>query len=341
MAVWAARLSEKPKHSREISPRRGAFLTGGTHETGVDSMKLDPSAITKAREWFAKRWSMLAIGGACLFLLAVLVVNLHARAGHAGNAPTKAIATATAPAVTAKVPTVDQTSATNPHIAQQPAPATPAAATAAPAAPVPVAAPIQPPPGIQRGFFLQKNFQQAQFALAQTSAGVVDAQTLSVQAPATDGDGERATEWSAWFNLTSPTTIAWVRLAGGQGTVAVTIDGTGLGEAAGHWQPQGAFSNLATIPLAAGWHQITIHDTRRSWVRGPGVAVRIDLGDGTGATVSPQPWAVPPGAPASAPIPRNACAHDPCAPSIAQQASASASSSAAKPASASTAGSTP
>lgn len=284
-------------------------------------MKLDPSTITTAREWFAKRWTMLAIGAACLFGLLVLASNIRARIGRDAQAPAAPVATARALAAPAPTRVAEvaptQAAAPIPHIAQQRTAAAiaPAAIAASSAAPLPVAAPIQPPAGIQAGFMLQKNYQQAQFGLTQTSVDVVGVQTLSVQAPATDGDGERATEWNAWFNLTKPTTIAWVRTAGGEGTIAVTIDGTRLGDPVDHWPMSGPLSNLATVPLTAGWHQVTVHDTRRGWVRGPGVAVRIDLGDGSGATVSPQPWAVPPTtgtpAPASSAIPHIAQQSEP------------------------------
>lgn len=281
-------------------------------------MKLNPESLTKAREWAKAHGvhAFFAIVG--LFALMVLLVNVRAHFGRAVKATGNPVAVAAAtaiPAATQKpVPAVAPArapaSAAIPHIAQRPvANGTAAAAIATPAAPPPIAAPIQPPAGIQPGFMLQKNYRQAQFGLAQTSAEVVSVQTLSVQAQATGGDGERATEWSAWFNLAKPTTIAWVRTAAGEGTIAVTIDGMRLGDPVDHWPMSGPLSNLATVPLTAGWHQITIHDTRRGWVKGPGVAARVDLGDGTGATVSPQPWAIPlgarPAAAASA-VPHNA-----------------------------------
>lgn len=297
-------------------------------------MKFDPSQLAAtAKAWIAKHGKFVFPGFVAVFALAVIVVNIRPHFAHGSDSPKVSAPTVAVPSNVAPATKVIQAAGAIPHIAQRPATpiATPPTAAVTAAAPVPVAAPIQPPVGIERGYVLQKKFQQAQFGLAQTSADVVSVQTLSVQADATDGDGERATEWSAWFNLTKPTTIAWVRLAGGEGTVAVTIDGTSLGEAVDHWQTQGAISNLASVPLAAGWHQITINDARRSWVKGPGVAVRIDLGDGTGATVSPQPWAVPLDAQPAEVVPRNACPHGLCAPSIAQQPAAPSASTASAP----------
>lgn len=304
-------------------------------------MKLDPQKLAEAtKAWAGKHGKFILPGIVAVFVLSVLVVNARAYFGHGNDSPKASAPPAATPAKAAPAKLAQEPAshgAPIPQIAQRPATptATPPAVAVTAAAPVPVAAPIQPPAGVRRGYIVEKRYQEDQFGTqVLTATNVVGVQSVSVQAPSTDtGFSGPATsvDWAAWINLSKPVRLAWLRLGGGQGTVTASVDGVSLGNPIEHWQTSGPTSTMSTVELPAGWHQIKIHDDRAHWVNGQGVAVRIDFGDGASDPVSPQPWAVPPGAPATGAIPQ-----------IAQHEPASASSApAALPAASTTAGGAP
>lgn len=206
-----------------------------------------------------------------------------------------------------------------PHIAQQPptSAGVAAVATTAPTIALQPAPVIEPPAGVQAGEVTEKTFSQdqwGQWALVTTST--IDARRLNLRGSSTNG---RRVVWSAWIDLAEPVTVAVLRVATGPATVTASIDGSPLGQPMDYTPFSGPASQTATVSLAPGWHEVEVQADRGRFAVGPGVAVQVALGDGSADPQPPQPWAVPPAA-ASASIPRNACAHDTCAPSIPQHA---------------------
>lgn len=196
-----------------------------------------------------------------------------------------------------------------PHIAQQ---ASNAGSTAtANVAPPPAA--IEPPVGVQAGKVTEKIFSQDQWGQwAQVTATTLDAQSLNLRGSATNG---QRVAWSAWIDLDKPVSVAVLRVATGPATVTASLDGSPLGQPMNYTPFAGPASQTATVSLAPGWHEVEVQADRGRFAVGPGVAIQIALGDGQAEPLSPQPWAIPPGAqsPTSAPAIPHIAQHPPTA----------------------------
>jgi hypothetical protein len=234
-----------------------------------------------------------------------------------------------------------------PHIAQQ-AP-TGAGTVATIALPPPA---IEPPAGVQAGHITRKLYQGDRFGqFALVSTHIEDSQGFTVTAPGRAGNmPPQRVEWSAWFKLPTPASVALLRVAGGQGTVGASVDGIPLGQPQERWPQSPPTQQVASVNLAAGWHQVTITDDEAAGNWNEGASIQLAIGDGSADPHPPQPWAVPPsGSAASTPIPhitqRRADAPAPASASSAHATASSASlisrnTTAAKPAASTTTGDT-
>lgn len=230
--------------------------------------------------------------------------------------------------------------AANPQIAQQPG-AKPAASTTTPVAATPA---VQPPEGVAAGWVTRRLYQGDRFGqFALISTHVESSQGLTVTAPARGGNmPPQRVEWRAWIKVPAAASVAVLRVTGGQGTVSAAVDGMPLAQPQERWPQSPPTQQAASVSLTPGWHTVTITDDEAAGNWDTGAAIQFAIGDGSADPEPPVPWAVPPTAPAASAIPRNACAHDACAPSIAQHRPAPASSSSTtKPATTATTGSAP
>lgn len=240
--------------------------------------------------WMRRQPRALLIPGA--LLLAIVLITAVASMHGAGDAPSTPQTVATAPAVPkhATQPTVPQASA---RAARAPVAApgataslpTPTTTTEPPVAP----APITPPAGVEAGRVQVIRSQKDQFgSWAQVSQSVESASQTTFTTPATPGsEPDWRVTYKAWFKLDRPASIATLGVAEGAGRAEAQIDSQPLGG-----RLMAGRSETASVALQPGWHTLTVIASREGWKRGPGITVRVQIGDGTTAPAMVTPWAV-------------------------------------------------
>ena len=247
--------------------------------------------------WIRRQPRALVIPGA--LLLAIVLIT--AIASMHGSAPTASQpnAQSSAPQIAAAAPALPKPAA-QPVVPQAPARAA-SAPTAVPAATAsmpasastaqahPASAPIVPPDGVQAGRVEVVTSQKDQFgAWAQISKSVESASQTTFTTPATPGSQpDWRITYGAWIKLDRPASIVTLGVAEGSGRAEAEIDGQPLGG-----RLMAGRSETASVALQPGWHMVTVSAMREGWKAGPGITVRVEIGDGSTPPTTVTPWAV-------------------------------------------------
>lgn len=180
-----------------------------------------------------------------------------------------------------------------------------ATAPATSPAPEPVAAVpavvFVPPAGLVAGQVKQTIFQQDTYGqFAQLTARVVPSLTTSWNSYVASPNSPPWQEtFSGWFHLTSPSTIAVLRVGGGGAAKSenAEIDGVSLGDRLGY----GPASETSPLPLAPGWHSFTVTaEGRHLYYMPSATPIQLELGNGADAPMLVMPYAIAPQPAASA-----------------------------------------
>jgi hypothetical protein len=166
-----------------------------------------------------------------------------------------------------------------------------------PAAPVA----ITPPDGLQPGFVRVASLQQDQFDhWAQVSVQTGSAQSTSYTISA--DTHEKRIVWQAWIKLQAPASLAVLDVGGeANGRVTAGVDGASLGGGVEHFRNGRARQQVASLPLAAGWHLVRVTASLDPSGTPAPLATRVSFGDGTNPPQPVMPWAVPADADTPAP----------------------------------------
>lgn len=238
-------------------------------------------------------------------LLVVVAMTTVASIRHHTSAPSALVASATpAPAVQQRAqPAAPQTPVQpQPAVQHAPPPADsqdPAhAASAAGATPIPTAistapATATPPEGVEPGFVRVASLQQDQFSRwTQVSAHVEPMRSSSYTVTAERR--EKRIVWQAWIKLQAPASLAVLDVGGeANGRVTADVDGASLGGGVEHFRNGRARQQVASLPLAAGWHLVRVTASLDPSGTPAPLATRVSFGDGTNPPQPLMPWAVP------------------------------------------------
>ena len=190
-------------------------------------------------------------------------------------------------------------------VAGKQAPTVPAVIPAAETAPIIVAqaqAPLTPPTGLVAGQVVEtiaNTDQYGQYSPVSVRAlGAVRTSWQSYAAPSYSPAWRETL--AGWFQLSTPASIAVLRRGGGAAAALVTaeIDGASIGPAL-----RGPASEMAALPLAAGWHSFTVTAENKSLsYMATATPIELAIGNGTTPPMPVVPYAVvvvPPAASAS------------------------------------------
>jgi len=164
------------------------------------------------------------------------------------------------------------------------------AATETPA--VAPAVPIAPPSGLVAGQVFETISNADQFgqyaAVSARAVGSVRTSWQSYVGPAYSPAWRETI--TGWFQLFAPATVATLRRGGGAAAnqVSAEIDGASLGPAL-----RGPASEVAALPLAAGWHSFAVVAENKSLgYQATTTPIELAVGNGADAPMPVEPWAV-------------------------------------------------
>jgi hypothetical protein len=261
---------------------------------------MNKTKLTAAIAWMRRQPRAVLIPGALLLAILLLTAITSMHGGESAPTAPQPNAQSSAPQVAAAASAVPKPAA-QPVVPQVPARAarapTPASTSTASlsaststvrTAPAPAA--VVAPDGVEAGHVEVITSQKDQFgSWAQVARAVESAAQTTFTTPASPG---REPDWRvtyrAWIQLAAPASIVTLGVAEGAGWGEAQIDGQPVGSRlmAGH-------SETASMALQPGWHTLTVSAWREGWKRGPGIAVRVEVGDGTTPPATVTPWAVP------------------------------------------------
>jgi len=259
---------------------------------------MNKTRVTAAIAWVRRQPRAVLIPGA---LLLVIVLITAIASMHHSSAPTASQpnAQSSAPQIAAAAPALPKPAA-QPVVPQTPARAAsapvsaPASTASPPASPStahahPAPAPITPPDGVEAGRVEVVTTQKDQFgAWAQISKSVESASQTTFTTPATPGSQpDWRITYGAWIKLDRPASIVTLGVAEGSGRAEAEIDGQPLGG-----RLMAGRSETASVALQPGWHMVTVSAMREGWKAGPGITVRVEIGDGSTPPTTVTPWAV-------------------------------------------------